>query len=94
MQGIKKFLAIAIAALMLVLPAQAVAQSPTNDAYDNSSVQVVDPGDPVDPGSHSSDPGGLPFTGLDVALLVAMGVGLAGMGFGLRRLTRRPHTAS
>lgn len=29
----------------------------------------------------------LPFTGLDVALLVAAGLGLAGLGLGLRRLT-------
>jgi hypothetical protein len=31
--------------------------------------------------------GKLPFTGLDLALLAVAGLGLAGLGFGLRRLT-------
>jgi hypothetical protein len=31
--------------------------------------------------------GSLPFTGLDLALLAAAGIGLAGLGLGLRRLT-------
>ncbi len=99
MQGMKKLLAAAIAIAMLAAPTQAMAQAPTNDSYDESSVQSVDPGDPadpVDPGDPTSEEGtggSLPFTGTDVALLVAAGGGLLVLGFGVRRLTRRPDTA-
>jgi len=95
----KKLLAAAIAIAMLAAPTQAMAQAPTNDSYDDSSVQTVDPGDPadpVDPGDPASEDGtggSLPFTGTDVALLVAAGGGLLVLGFGVRRLTRRPDTA-
>jgi Ni/Co efflux regulator RcnB len=99
MQGMKKLLAAAIAIAMLAAPTQAMAQAPTNDSYDDSSVQTVDPADPADP-VDSADPasedgtgGSLPFTGTDVALLVAAGGGLLVLGFGVRRLTRRPDTA-
>ena len=99
MQGMKRLLAAAIAIAMLAAPTQAMAQAPTNDSYDDSSVQTVDPGDPadpVDPGDPASEDGtggSLPFTGTDVALLVAAGGGLLVLGFGVRRLTRRPDTA-
>lgn len=99
MQGMKKLLAALIAIAMLAAPTQAMAQAPTNDSYDESSVQTVDPGDPadpVDPGDPASEDGtggSLPFTGTDVALLVAAGGGLLVLGFGVRRLTRRPDTA-
>jgi len=102
MQGMKKLLAAAIAIAMLAAPTQAMAQAPTNDSYDESSVQTVDPvdpvdpADPVDPGDPASEDGtggSLPFTGTDVALLVAAGGGLLVLGFGVRRLTRRPDTA-
>jgi len=96
MQGMKKLLAAAIAIAMLGAPTQTLAQSPTNDAYDNSSVQSVEPGnsaDSEDPATEEDSGGSLPFTGTDVALLVAAGGGLLVLGFGVRRLTRRPDTA-
>ena len=108
MQGIKKLLAIGIAVVMLGLPAQAMAQSPTNDSYDESSITVVDPNDPAGSGSShdpassaassgsrsgSHDSGGLPFTGLDIALLAAMGACLVGLGLGMRRMTRSANAA-
>jgi len=96
MQGMKKLLAAAIAIAMLAAPTQAMAQAPTNDSYDDSSVQTVDPADPADsadPASEDGTGGSLPFTGTDVALLVAAGGGLLVLGFGVRRLTRRPDTA-
>ena len=98
MQGMKKLLAAMIAVAMLAVPTQAMAQSPTNDSYDESSVQSVDPADPadpVDPGDPAEEGtgGSLPFTGTDVALLLAAGGGLLVLGFGARRLTRRPDTA-
>jgi hypothetical protein len=43
----------------------------------------------------ASDSGGsLPFTGLDVALLVGAGGLLVAAGFGMRRLTRAPDAAA
>lgn len=47
------------------------------------------------PDTRASSPGGsssLPFTGLDVALLLGAGGVLAAAGFGMRRLTRAPHS--
>jgi len=92
----KKLLAAVIAIAMLAAPTQAMAQAPTNDSYDDSSVQTVDPADPADSGDPAAEEesgGSLPFTGTDVALLVAAGGGLLVLGFGVRRLTRRPDTA-
>lgn len=36
----------------------------------------------------TSPSGSLPFTGLDVGIVAALAVALAGLGFGLRRITR------
>jgi len=44
-------------------------------------------------GTVSADSGGsLPFTGLDIALILGVGAGLVAIGLGARRLTR-PDTA-
>lgn len=96
LQGSKKLIALGVAALVLALPAQAAAQSPTNDQYDDSSVTFLGSGDPADPGNTHTGTGGsssgdtLPFSGLDVALIGAVGASLFLLGFGMRRLTRRP----
>jgi hypothetical protein len=38
--------------------------------------------------------GSLPFTGFDLLLVLATGLGLVAAGFGLRRLTRREQTST
>jgi hypothetical protein len=48
---------------------------------------------PVAATTDSADSGSLPFTGLDVALLLAAGGVLVVVGLGMRRLTRSPDTA-
>jgi hypothetical protein len=48
---------------------------------------------PVTATTDSSSSGSLPFTGLDVALLLAAGGVLAAAGLGMRRLTRSPGSA-
>lgn len=83
----------AVLMLTLALATSAFAQEPGDDGYKDSGGQVqgqVDQGGNGEGGSPVSvDSGGsLPFTGLDVALLVAAGGLLAGAGFGMRRLTR------
>jgi len=94
--------AVLAVAFVLVLGGTALAQdSPTQDAYggvlgnevENSgdttaNVQEVG-GDSTSPGGTS--PGGtLPFTGLQVGLVVLVGIGLVSLGFAMRRGTRRP----
>jgi hypothetical protein len=84
---------VAVLMLTLALATSAAAQQAGDDGYKDSGGQVqsqVDQGGNGEGGSPvSADTGGsLPFTGLDVALLVAAGGLLAGAGFGMRRLTR------
>jgi hypothetical protein len=56
---------------------------------------VTNTGGPSTPSSPSNTPvaasstGSLPFTGFDLVLVLATGMGLVIAGFGLRRLTRR-----
>lgn len=102
LQGTKRIIALGVLALLLALPGQALAQSSTEDPYDDSSITVVgggnpsdpgDPADPGDPGSSTSSASSLPFSGLDVGLLAAAGGALLLFGIGMRRLTRRPDPA-
>lgn len=102
MQGIKRLVALAAATTaILAIPAGALAREPSQSAYSHSDASVVDPN------SHSSGgPGataanstsehsgtGLPFTGLDVVLLAAVGTGLLALGLSMRQMTRRPESA-
>ncbi len=92
MYGSRRRLALLIVSLMLVLPSQALAQAPTQEGYDNKG--VVDVGGQGASGSGANtDGGGLPFTGADLGLFATAGGVLLALGFGMRRLTRRPETA-
>ena len=69
-------------ALMLMAPASAFASSSTCQAYNPETC-------PVQNGQQSSvSSGTLPFTGLDIVLLVAGGGVLLGAGFLVRRVSR------
>jgi hypothetical protein len=48
---------------------------------------------PIAATTKSTSSGKLPFTGLDIALVLAAGAVLTGLGFGLRRITRPPEAA-
>jgi hypothetical protein len=63
-----------------------------NTGTGTGATNSTDPGTTV---SQTGEPdgGNLPFTGLDVALLVGGGALLLLMGLGMRRLTRAPETA-
>ncbi|MGO9973698.1 MAG: hypothetical protein ACLP01_13020 [Solirubrobacteraceae bacterium] len=78
-----KRLAILITGLALALSvaSSAMAQSSTCQAYNNCSATTTS--------EVSSTTSTLPFTGLDVALLLAGGVGLLGTGLVVRRISRR-----
>lgn len=76
----------------VVLAAPAFAQTATQDGYGTAAGTVqaqVDDGS-SGPVAVSGDAGGggLPFTGVDVALLACAGVLLVGAGICLQRLTR------
>ncbi len=72
-----------VAMAFMAMTAPALAQTPTASAYDESQVlgELENPPDKPPPSTDNS----LPFTGLDVAVLVLMGVGLVGTGFVIRR---------
>lgn len=74
----------------MVSAGTAFAQSdPTTSQYENAVTQASNSAgaDGGDSGLEKSVVGGLPFTGLDLIALVAVGVALASMGLALRRLT-------
>lgn len=85
---------IAMFAVAIAAPA-AFAQDPTDEQYGNGVLGVAAGGDPAD-GAAAGDGGAedasasagiseLPFTGLDVAAIAAIGAGLIGAGFVVRR---------
>ena len=103
MKRLQKTIVASIAALCLLVPGAAMAQSSSLEGYsepraeiEGSSTSGGDPGDRSggDPVAATADEtGSLPFTGLDLGLMAAGGVVLAGMGFGMRRLSQAPDAA-
>jgi hypothetical protein len=94
----KTIIAVLAALAVMSFATTALAQ-PSIDGYSDTAgqiqTQVKDDGGTPPPSAAATvtpDDGGstLPFTGLDVALLVGAGGLLVGAGFGMRRLTRPP----
>jgi hypothetical protein len=88
----------AIVACLSLAPA-AFAANATESGYQTvaGDVQSQVPEQPAavpatDTGNASNENNGsnLPFTGFDVAIVALIGTGLVGIGFGVRRLSRRP----
>ena len=83
-----------LAILVLAVPSAALAASSTCQGYGSQTCSSVGNGN-VSSGTASNgstnaaSTGTLPFTGLDVVLLVAGGGTLLGAGFVVRRLSRR-----
>lgn len=90
--------AVVVAGIALGAPAGAIAQNvdpgsgvnPTDEQYDRGVLGIAASGGPSDDPSAeaSAGMGELPFTGLDVAAIAAIGIGLAGGGFVVRRAAR------
>jgi hypothetical protein len=98
---ISNILVVAIALGALVLPATALGQT-SLEGYNGpegriqESIAQIGGGDDGDgPAQDAADDGAgaLPFTGLDLALLLGGGGLLLTAGFGMRRLARGPDTA-
>ncbi len=77
-----KYIAILAAGIALMFPGAALASS-------NSTCQAYSPQVCSVTANNSSGSGTLPFTGLDVVLLLAGGGSLAAAGLVVRRLSRR-----
>lgn len=80
--------ALAIAAVLALAPA-AMAQTSAQQGYSTpggTTETTVSGG--AEPQVHAARGGSLPFTGLDVALIVGAGAVLVAMGFGVRALAR------
>jgi len=91
MRRISAFLAVAL--LSLAFTGSAYAQSATEDAYSGvAGVQQFGGGDGAGGEaavvSDTSSSGSLPFTGLDVGLIVLAGVALVGTGLVIRRVSQ------
>lgn len=94
---------ITVLVLMLAFAASASAQSSVQGYEDQGGqIQAQIQGGGSDGGGSGTAPvsattdsggGSLPFTGLDIALLVGAGGLLVVAGLGMRRLTRSPNTA-
>jgi len=90
--------------LLAMAPAGAAAQTPSDDGYENdgptvqnqieggSAGQSESGSDPQasTPADERSEEAGLPFTGLDLALVAGAGAVLVGLGAGMRVALRLP----
>jgi hypothetical protein len=108
MRGLNKFFAALVVGAFLALPAGAIAQSsqggynqPGGVVQDQIETQPAQAESETTPPAATapappaqSDQGGeLPFTGFDLALVVAAGGVLLLLGFGIRRFTRTSEVA-
>ena len=73
----------AFTALLLAIPAAALAATPTDDVYD-----PVDARTQAAASSSAHTSSGLPFTGLDIAIVVIAGLAILATGLLIRRATR------
>jgi hypothetical protein len=110
MNHISKFIAMLLLSLAIAPATAFAQGGTSVDPYENEGPQVQEridqgsnPTDEEDSGSTpvaaaAEDQGGgggeLPFTGLDVALVIGAGALLLGLGVGMRRLTRPSREAA
>jgi hypothetical protein len=84
-------LAVIAVAFVLAIGSTALAQtSPTQDAYGGVLGNEVENSADATQELGSNSGGTLPFTGLEAGIVALVGVGLVGLGFAMRRGTRRP----
>lgn len=97
MQRLRNLIVGAIVCASMLIAAPAFAQTssegyskPAGSIQERISTENTprDPGDEITTNEANESRSELPFTGLDVALIVAAGGVLLAMGFGMRRLSR------
>jgi hypothetical protein len=83
-------LAVLAVAFVLALGGTALAQdSPTADAYGGVLGNEAEGDVAGEVATTTNDNGSLPFTGFETGLVALAGFGLVGLGFAMRRGTRR-----
>jgi hypothetical protein len=103
MHAIRSKVLVGAFALGLLVPSAAMAASPTTEGYNSPGGVVQDeiqtrpastsgttPAAATTPAAKENSSGKLPFTGLDLALVVGAGGVLLLLGFTIRRFTRPP----
>ncbi len=80
----KLLCAVLAVTLLVAVPAYAQQVNPTQEAYSVTAVRVQE----QVTNSSGDDEGSLPFTGLELGIVLALGVALLGAGLGVRRLSR------
>lgn len=92
-----RLFAIFTAVFVLVVASPAFGQSVQQDGYEDEAAQVQEQvaglGNEAGAGTGAGDDGALPFTGLDLGLMVAAAGGLFVLGLGMRRLARAPQSS-
>jgi hypothetical protein len=83
--GNKFKLLFAVLAVTLLVAAPAYAQNPTQDAYSITAAKVQEQVSSTGSGESS---GSLPFTGLQLTVVLAAGIVLLGTGLVVRRMSR------
>jgi hypothetical protein len=87
-------LAILAVVFVLAVGGTALAQdSPTTDAYGGvlgNEVQNSADTTATAPSENGASEGSLPFTGFEAGIVALVGIGLVGLGFAMRRGSRRP----
>jgi hypothetical protein len=85
---------VALVISLTIVPA-ALAGSSTSEGYRDTAGNVQQQVAPAEANNtRSVDDSTLPFTGMEIAFIGIAGVGLVGLGLGLRLLIRRQPTAS
>jgi hypothetical protein len=100
MHNLRKLLVAVIAAAALAVPASAFAAESAKDAYNSPAGTVQDEVAGAEQGgsngveaTQQTSSSSLPFTGMDLALLLGAGVVFVAAGLGMRRLARQPDLA-
>lgn len=101
---LRRLVALAALSLTLLLPTAASAQTPSEDGYETDGPTVqnqIESGSAGEDDSGAATPAGssdrgggesasLPFTGMDLGMLLGAGVLLVGLGAGMRLVLRLP----
>jgi predicted cobalt transporter CbtA len=83
-------LAVLVIALVLAFGGTALAQdSATQDAYGGVLGNEVESSASTTAAVSGAENGSLPFTGFEAGIVALAGIGLVGLGFAMRRSTRR-----
>jgi hypothetical protein len=78
-----RFILVLVLSAALVVPSAALAETPGDDTYSDVLTRQV----ASDPGTSASQ-GSVPFTGLEVGLIVLVATALLGAGFAIRYASR------